>query len=149
LIGPPWKTLQRSQQKWQSIPMPVAFWIVSTYKISGREVPELTQITITVLGDRKSVKEMAHLYQKVYGVEPQIQRMGSLEDLREKMTSIFKENPRNIYAWMGMYYQYYMANGSTSLGKLDNERYPGVVPKGLETFLKGYTKETVANSARF
>jgi hypothetical protein len=109
----------------------------------------LTHFTITVLGDRKSVKEMAHLFQEAYGVEPQIQRMGSLEDLHETMISVFKEQPDNPFAWMGMFYQYYMANGSTSLGELDNERYPGVVPKSVETFLKARTKESVAKSAWF
>lgn len=109
----------------------------------------LIQVLIIVLGDRKSVKEIAQAYQKIYGVEPQVQRMGSLEDLYSKMTSAFKENPTNPFGWMGMYYQYWMGNGSTSLEKLDNKRYPGVVPKGLESFLKGYTKDSVANSAWF
>lgn len=104
---------------------------------------------INVLGDRKSAKEMAELYQKVYGVEPKIQRLGSLEDLYEKMTAVFKEQGPNSYAWMGMFYQYWMTNGKTSLGKLDNERYPVVKPKDLETFLKGYTKDTVGDSRQF
>jgi hypothetical protein len=82
-------------------------------------------------------------------VEPQIQSIGSLEDLREKMEAVFEEQAANPYAWMGMYYQYYMTNGQTSLGRLDNEKYPGLAPKRLESFLEGYTKETVANSAWF
>jgi len=53
---------------------------------------------IKVLDDRNSVKEIAQLYQSVYGVEPQVQRMGSLEDLYNKMTSDFKENPTNPFA---------------------------------------------------
>jgi hypothetical protein len=104
---------------------------------------------LVVLGDKKSVKEMAQLYQNVYGVETKVQRMGTLEDLHEKMTTIFKEQEANTYAWIGMYYQYWMANAQTALGKLDNERYPVVKPKDLETFLKGYTKDTVGISNHF
>ncbi|KAH9203992.1 hypothetical protein DL95DRAFT_131625 [Leptodontidium sp. 2 PMI_412] len=104
---------------------------------------------LNFLGDRKSVKEMAELYQKVYGVEPNVQRMGSLEDLHGKMTAVFKEQAANPYAWMGMYYQYWMSNGQTALERLDNERYPVVKPKDLETFLKGYTKDTVGISNQF
>jgi hypothetical protein len=53
---------------------------------------------IKVLDDRNSVKKIAQLYQSVYGVEPQVQRMGLLEDLYNKMTSDFKENPTNPFA---------------------------------------------------
>lgn len=83
---------------------------------------------------------MAELYQKVYGVEPKVLRLGSLENLYDKMMSVFKQDPANVYAWMGMFYQYYMTNGQTSLGKLDNDRYPMVRPKGLEEFLNGHKK---------
>ena len=92
---------------------------------------------------------MAYLYQETYGVEAQIQRMGSLEDLYRTMKSVYKEQPGNIFAWMGMFYQYYMTNGSTSLGKLDNDRYPEVAPISVETFLKAHTKENIAKSGQF
>jgi len=92
---------------------------------------------------------MAEAYQKVYGVKPAIQGLGSLDDLNEKRLAVFKEQGPTSYAWVGMFYQYWMANGKTSLGKLDNERYPVVKPKDLETFLKGYTKDTVGSSSQF
>jgi hypothetical protein len=98
---------------------------------------------IPVLGDSKSIKEMAKIYQKVYGVEPQLQHMGSLEDLYTSMTAVFQENRGNKYAWMGMFYQYYMLNGSTSLGELSNDRYPQIVPTTIEAYLKMHSKETV------
>lgn len=102
-----------------------------------------------VLGDRKSIKEMADIFQKVYGVEPQIKQNGSLKELYERMTEIFKEQARNPFAWMGMCYQYYMQNGKTLLGKTDNDRYPKVVPTTVEEFLKEPTKEIVGSSGRF
>lgn len=102
-----------------------------------------------VLGDSKSTKELAQLYEEVYGVAPVLKCLGTLGDLYEKMIPIFKSQPDNRYAWIGMFYMYYMANGSTRLGKLDNERYPALKPLSVEAFLKRHTKETVANSMFF
>lgn len=102
-----------------------------------------------VLGDRKSVKELAQLYEKQYEIKPTVQGLGSLDDLFTKMQAAFKSEPKNPFAWMGMFYQYYMQNGSTSLGTVDNERYPAVQPLTVEKFLKVHTKETLGKSAFF
>ena len=100
----------------------------------------------SVLGDRKSVKELAGIYEKIYGVKPQIQQKGSLGDLYSRMQSTYKDQSENEFAWIGMFYQYYMQNGTTWLRKLDNERYPTVLPLTAEGFLQEHTKETVAKS---
>ncbi|TEY85108.1 hypothetical protein BOTCAL_0017g00210 [Botryotinia calthae] len=100
-------------------------------------------------GDSKSIKKLAHLYQEAFGVEPSIQRLDSPEDLHENMTSAFKKNPRNGFAWIGLYGQYWMSNGQTLLGDTDNGRYPEVVPTTVEEFLKGHTKESLGKSTQF
>ena len=105
--------------------------------------------TIAVLGDRKSVKELAKQYNERYGVQPEMQQLGSLDDLYSKMQAAFKGQPENPYTWMGMFYQYYMQNGSTWVGTLDNERYPSVKPVTVEEFLKGHTKESLGRSTLF
>lgn len=102
-----------------------------------------------VLGDRKSVKELAQLYEKQYEIKPDVQRLGSLDDLYAKMQATFKSQPKNHFAWMGMFYQYYLQNGSTWLGEVDNERYPAIQPFNVEKFLKDHTKETLGKSAFF
>jgi len=104
---------------------------------------------LNFLGDRNSIKDLATAYQEAYGVAPQLQQMGSLQELHDTMTQIFKEQSGNPFAWMGNYYQYYMANGSTNLDNLDNDRYPSVKPTSVETFLKEYTKDSVGKSAFF
>jgi hypothetical protein len=91
---------------------------------------------------------MAKIYKGVYGIEPQLQRLGSLEDLYNTMTSILQKEPGNVYAWTGMHYQYYMLNGSTLLGELSNSRYPQIVPTTNDSFLKSHSKETVGNQYR-
>ncbi|PVH75921.1 NAD(P)-binding protein [Cadophora sp. DSE1049] len=90
---------------------------------------------IEILGDSKSPKEMADVYRKVYGAEPKVNRLGSWDDLHAKMTAVFKENPSNIYAWIGLYYQYVMGKEKTQLRKVENHRYPSVKPTTLEDFL--------------
>jgi hypothetical protein len=87
---------------------------------------------------------MASLYEKEYKINVQIQRMGSLEELYNKMIPIFKEQGKNPYAWMGMFYQYYMQNGSTTLGTLENGKYPSFTAISVEKFLKEHPKESIA-----
>lgn len=100
---------------------------------------------VSVLGDSKSTKEIIKIYQQVYGIEPEVKHDGSLEALYEEMTATFEKYPDNPYAWMPLYYRYYMWNGSTLLGELSNDRYPHIVPTSIETFLKSHSRETVGN----
>ncbi len=59
---------------------------------------------MVVLGDRKSVKQIAQAYEKVYGEQLRLERLGSLDDLKSKMTETLKESPQNPFKWMGMFY---------------------------------------------
>jgi hypothetical protein len=111
--------------------------------------PSMTFCDIVVLGDRKSVKELAQLYEKRYGMRPEIRQVGSLDELYEKMQIAFNNSPQNPFAWMGMFYQFYMQNDSTQLGELDNERYPVVKPVDVEEFLKGHARQGLGKSAFF
>lgn len=101
---------------------------------------------INVLGDKISVKEMAQTFQEVYGVEPTLENLGSLEELYTKMKLALKEQPENMMAWPGLHYKYYMANGSTSLGKLDNDRFPEVKPKSVKEFLESRPRDQLTSS---
>jgi hypothetical protein len=101
---------------------------------------------INVLGDSKSIKEIASSFEKVYGVPLSLQRLGSLEDLHGKMIAAQKAHPQNTYAWAGLTYQYFMANGQTKLGPLSNDRFPSVRPLTHEEFLKTFTKDTIINA---
>lgn len=83
---------------------------------------------------------MAEVYKRVHAVEPTVERLGSLDDLYATMTAVRTANPHNVYAWMGMYYQYYMTNGQTLLEKLDNDRYPTIKFTTFEDFLKAASK---------
>ncbi|KAF2163962.1 hypothetical protein M409DRAFT_57066 [Zasmidium cellare ATCC 36951] len=101
---------------------------------------------LNVVGDRKSVKELAKVYEEVYGVTPEVQRRGSFEDLHKIMRETFQKDPSNIFAWMGMHYQYYMGKGSVTLGKDENERLGDRKPQGVKEFLQSWPRERVAMS---
>jgi len=58
--------------------------------------------TFVVLGDRKSPKEFAQLYERVYGQSLTLERNGSLEDLDALKNRTREENPDDMRKWMGM-----------------------------------------------
>ncbi|KAF2810520.1 NAD(P)-binding protein [Mytilinidion resinicola] len=104
---------------------------------------------LNFLGDRKSVKELAKLYEDVYGVTPTIENKGTLEELEVAKKAAFEADPGNYNVWRGLFYQLVMLSGKTNLGPLDNKRYPMVEPKNVEAFLKEHTKESVGKSIFF
>ncbi len=107
-------------------------------------------LTIPVLGDRKSVKEIAATIEAEYGVNVDMQRLGSLEDLYTAMKNSMAKEPQNMYAWMGMNYYYHGLNGSTYLPKdLDANRYPELKVTRLEDFLKKYDVKTLGDAYMF
>ncbi|KAK4499353.1 hypothetical protein PRZ48_009866 [Zasmidium cellare] len=101
---------------------------------------------LNVVGDRKSVKELAKVYEEVYGVNPTVERQGSFEDLHKIMREAFKKDPGNVFAWMGVHYQYYMGIGTVNLGKDENYRLGDRKPAGVKEFLQRWPRENVANS---
>jgi hypothetical protein len=98
------------------------------------------------LGDAKSVKELGTLYREVYGVEAKVECKGTLDELHKVMTAAFQKELNNRFAWMGIFYCFWMANGATKLKSMDNDHYPTIKPTSTEEFLKLHTKETVGNS---
>ncbi|KAJ3544622.1 hypothetical protein NM208_g2954 [Fusarium decemcellulare] len=88
------------------------------------------------LGDRKSINEIAATFQKVYGIEPKLERLGCLEDLKTKMHALREQNPADIYTYMPLFFMYYWINGQTFVGpETDNEQYKEVKPETWEDFM--------------
>ncbi len=50
------------------------------------------------------MKQVAEVYERVYGEKLELERLGSMDDLKSKMTAIFQEVPEEPYQWMPMYY---------------------------------------------
>lgn len=54
-----------------------------------------------VLGDRASTMEIAAMVKDTYGIDPKVERLGSLHDLFKEMTELRAKNPDNMWAWVG------------------------------------------------
>ena len=79
-----------------------------------------------------------------------MKRFGSLDDLHTKLRETMAAQPQNMYAWMGMNYNYHGLNGSTYLPKkLDADRYSSVKVTKLEDFLGKYNIGTLKDSYLF
>lgn len=50
------------------------------------------------------MKQVAEAYESVYGEKLKLECLGSIDDLKSKMTAAFQEAPKEPYKWMVMYY---------------------------------------------
>ncbi|VUC26619.1 unnamed protein product [Clonostachys rosea] len=99
------------------------------------------------LGDRKTIKEIASTFKKVYGVKPNLERLGSLEDLKTKMHALREKNSADIYSYMPLFFTYYWLNGQTFVSpETDNEQYKDVKPETWEDFLSKRTLEQLPHA---
>lgn len=55
-----------------------------------------------VLGDRKSIRQLADEFEQVYGKRPVLDRRGSLEDLYTTMQAVADKDRANVYAYMAL-----------------------------------------------
>ncbi|KAE8153930.1 nmrA-like family protein [Aspergillus avenaceus] len=79
--------------------------------------------------------------------KPQLQCLGSLDDLYNKMQATFQKDPSNIFTYIAMFYQYYCTNGQTYLKKdLDNSKYPDITPVTFKGFLQAHKMEDLADA---
>ncbi|KAI1410482.1 nmrA-like family protein [Hypoxylon sp. FL1857] len=97
------------------------------------------------LGGRATFREIAGSFEKVYGVKPNLERQGSLDDLFKRMHELRKNEPQNIFSYMFLFFQYYMINGQTYLGpESDNDKYPQVKPVSWEDYLRSVPKDQLS-----
>ena len=61
-------------------------------------------IATRVLGDRKSTRQIAEAYERVYGERLELECLGSLDELKSEMTATFQQFPDEPFRWIGMYY---------------------------------------------
>ncbi|KAM0425843.1 hypothetical protein ACHAPT_008781 [Fusarium lateritium] len=93
--------------------------------------------TVFYLGDRKSIKEIAATFKEVYDMQPKLERLGSLDDLKTKMHDLRSKNPSDVFSYMFLFFMYYWLNGQTFVGPVtDDERHPEVKEETWVDFLK-------------
>lgn len=103
-----------------------------------------TDSSIAVRGDKKSVKEMAQLYEQIYSTKVSFECHGTVEELGQKMVAARKAEPDNLSAWLGLYYNYYTLNGATIMNDKDLGRYPDLKVKSLEQLMQETPKDKLA-----
>ncbi|KAK0726155.1 hypothetical protein B0H67DRAFT_642472 [Lasiosphaeris hirsuta] len=88
------------------------------------------------LGDRKNIKEIAASFENVYGIKPKLERLGSLNDLKNLMQELRAQHPTDPFKYLFFYMMYYWINGSTLVGPdVDNAKYPNIKPETWEDFM--------------
>lgn len=50
------------------------------------------------------MKQVAEAYERVYDEKLELECLGSLNDLKSKMTAAFQQFPEDPYKWVAMYY---------------------------------------------
>lgn len=80
---------------------------------------------------------------------PQVERKGSLDDLYKIMRPVYEQNRGNPFAWMGMFYNYWVTSGVVNMRQVDNGRYPNIHPTSAREFLKGKSKEDLSKAIFF
>ncbi|KAL5366595.1 hypothetical protein BJX96DRAFT_161209 [Aspergillus floccosus] len=117
-------------------------WESTTYETAAEYVAAVARDPKAIgvqhfLGDRRSIREIAQDFAEVYGRTPQLERLGSLDDLYNTMQATFNKDQSNVFAYLAMFYQFYCTNGQTYLKpELDNGKYPGVTPVTCKKFLQ-------------
>ncbi|RDW63270.1 hypothetical protein BP6252_10815 [Coleophoma cylindrospora] len=128
-------------------------WESTTYGTAADYTAAVVMDTTAVgikqfLGDRKSLTEIIEIFAKVYGYKPDLQNLGSLEDLHQNMHESLDKSPADIMAWMPKFFYYWSQNEESRLKRdLDNTNYPHVVPVTFEDFFKRHKSEEMVSAA--
>ena len=85
-----------------------------------------------------SLREVAEIYRKVHPeAKVDITERGSVEELEKKAIAGREKWGRSkFWEYHRLFFQLFTVKGIWNIGKLDNEKYPGVKATSLERFLK-------------
>ncbi|KAI9150497.1 hypothetical protein HJFPF1_10265 [Paramyrothecium foliicola] len=146
-------------QVWDPATKSLRYWGEGTEPWEGTSYVNAAEFTAAVitdpsavgikkfLGDRKSIKQIVEVFEKVYGFAPKLERLGSLDDLKTLMHARQAENPADVYSYMSLFFMYYWINGQTFVGPdTDNESYPEVKQETWEDFLRQRSLEELPNA---
>lgn len=83
-----------------------------------------------------TLKQMATIYEEVRGVKADVEILGTVTEMREKALEARKRgSKRAFWEYIGWFYQLYTADGTWTLGELDNGKL-GVKETPLTDFLR-------------
>ncbi|KAJ5768160.1 hypothetical protein N7533_000743 [Penicillium manginii] len=124
-------------EKWELTTFPTAAAYTAAVALDRNAVGFLR-----FCGDRKSSEEIKETFDRVYGCQMRIDRLGSIEELYGAVEEAFNRDPNDLARWVPACFAYWCTNGKAYLGdNLDNNRYPAVEVVDLESFLVGHKME--------
>ncbi|KAI0176529.1 nmrA-like family protein [Hypoxylon sp. FL1284] len=127
-------------------------WECTTYRDSARYTAAICADKNAVgikklVGDRASIRDMTKAFEQVYGVQPKLERQGSLDDLFSRMHELQRTSPQEFLSYIPLFFTYYTVNGQTLMGpELDNDQYPQVKPMTFEEFFKATPREQISKA---
>ncbi|KAM5365872.1 hypothetical protein ACJZ2D_010786 [Fusarium nematophilum] len=101
------------------------------------------------LGDRRSIRQIADAFQDAYNEGPQLECLGSLDELYKTMHAKREEDPQNKAAYIPLFYHYYCTSGQTHLGvDMNTLPYPGLKRVTFDDFLRTHGIDDLAGAAK-
>ncbi|KAI0888438.1 nmrA-like family protein [Annulohypoxylon maeteangense] len=102
---------------------------------------------LKLVGGRSTIHEIATSFERVYGVKPNVECQGSLDDLFKLMNEQREKDPKDLFSYMFLLFHYYMINGTTEIGpQYDNDKYPQVKPVTWEDYLRNVSQDQLPNA---
>lgn len=98
---------------------------IAAAALDDRSVPT----RLYVAGDRMDVLTFAKTWEAAKGQALQLERLGSLDDLRSEVQRQLTTQPGNMYAWLPLMYARGMYEGQAVHPAKHNERWPEIVPE--------------------
>ncbi|OTB12158.1 hypothetical protein K445DRAFT_306323 [Daldinia sp. EC12] len=99
------------------------------------------------VGGRATIREIAESFEKVYGVKPNLESQGSVDDLYKHMHELRQKNPQNVFSYLFLFFEYYMVNGQTLLGpENDNGKYPQIKPVTWEDYMRSVPRDQLSSA---
>ena len=95
-----------------------------------------SEMFLKVAGDSVSLNDIKKIAKEVRGIDLELKREGSVEDLRKRMLEGRAKNPDDIWSWVVDCYRLPMMNGTSKFDKIMNDKYPGVEATTVRKYLK-------------
>lgn len=90
----------------------------------------------TVCSGYDTLEDIARVYGQVRGTTVEVERVGSVEELREKaLAGRARSHPTTMWDYIGYFYVLFIVDGTWRPGPFDNEKL-GVKGTSLEEYLK-------------
>lgn len=98
---------------------------IAAAALDDRPVPT----RLYVAGDRMDVLTFAKTWEAAHGQALTLERLGSLDDLRQEVQTQLANQPGNMYAWLPLMYARGVFEGQALHPTRHNERWPEIEPQ--------------------